>query len=83
MITINIELLEKFFLWMTIINFTIITFYFVLFVSAKSFIYKTQSRLFKMTKEKMDSRLYKILAYYKVATIAFNLVPYIALKIID
>jgi len=36
-----------------------------------------------MTKEKMDSRLYKILAYYKVATIAFNLVPYIALKIID
>jgi hypothetical protein len=82
MTILTIEVLKKFFLWMTIINFGLLTFYFLFFISAKRFIYKLHKKWFKISEEKMYSTLYKVLAFYKIATIAFNLVPYIALVII-
>ena len=77
----TVEVLEKFFLWMTVINFCLLTFYSILFLSARNFIYRIHSRWFKISEEKMSSTLYKILAYYKVAIIGFNLVPYIAIRL--
>ena len=81
--TITIEVLKKFFLWMTIINFGILIFYFLFFVFAHSFIYRLHTRWFKIKEEKLNTTLYKILGFYKIATIVFNLVPYIALVIIS
>ena len=82
MTTITIEVLEKFFLWMTVINFGIITFYSLLFLCCRGFIYKVHSAWFKTTEEKISSSLYKVIALYKIIVIVFNLVPYIALRII-
>ena len=83
MTTITVEVLEKFFLWMTIINFGILTLYFLLFLVARDFIYKLHTTWFKMTEGKISSSLYKTFAFYKITVIIFNLVPYIALRIID
>jgi len=80
--TVTIEMLTKFFLWMTLINFGILILYSLLFLFAKGFIYRLHGMWFKMTKEKMNSSLYKILGLYKIIVIVFNLVPYIALRII-
>ncbi len=82
MTLITIENLRQIFLWMTIINFGILIFYFILLVSAKGFIYKLHGKWFNIKKEKMSSALYKVMAFYKIAIIIFNLVPYIALSII-
>ena len=82
MTSITIEILEKFFLWMTVINFAILAFYSLVLLFAKSFIYRLNGMWFKMTEEKISSSLYKTLAFYKIIVIVFNLVPYIALRII-
>jgi len=74
--------MKDFFMWMTLINFGILTLSFVLFISAKDFIYKLHGKWFKMSKENMNKTLYKAMAFYKIAVIVFNLVPYIALVII-
>ena len=43
----------------------------------------SNKKWFKIKEEKIASTLYKTMALYKIAVIIFNLVPYIALKIID
>ena len=39
------------------------------------------SKLFKISKEKLDAMYFNFLANYKLAIFIFNLAPYIALKI--
>ncbi len=80
---ITLEMLQELFFWMSIINFGLLIFYSIVIVMFQDLIYKVHSKYFKMKKEKMSSILYKVLAFYKIATIAFNLVPYIALRIIS
>lgn len=80
---LTLEMLQELFLWMTIINFGLLIFYSIIILTAQDLVYKIHSRYFKMSQEKMSSILYKVLALYKMATIAFNLVPYIALRIIS
>ncbi len=75
-------MLENLFLWMTILNFGLLTFYFLFFVFFRKFIYRLHGRWFKMTEKEISSALYKTFAFYKIIVIVFNLVPYIALKII-
>lgn len=75
-------MLANFFLWMTIINFGILSLYFILFLSCRGFIYRMHKKWFKMKEEKISSSLYKTLAFYKILVIVFNLVPYIVLKIV-
>ena len=83
MTILTIEVLKKFFLWMTIINFGLLSFYFIFFLLCRGFIYRLHGAWFKMTEEKLNSTLYKTLAFYKIIVIAFNLVPYIVLVIIS
>ncbi len=80
---ITMDTLKEIFLWMTIINLCVITIYFIIFVSARKFICKLHATWFKMTEKEVSTSLYKALAFYKIATIVLNLVPYIVLIIVD
>ena len=80
--TMTIGVLEKFFVWMTVINFGILLFCPLLLPLCRGSIYKLHGAWFKIPEEKIDIALYKMLGTYKIIVIVFNLVPYIALKII-
>ena len=82
MMVITIDVMEKFFLCMTLINFGLMIFSFLFFVFGKEFIYRVHGTWFKMPREKFDSSLYKTFAFYKICIVVFNLVPYIAVRII-
>ena len=68
--------------WATIINLSIITVWFCVFVFYYDAIFKLHSKWFKLSEEKFDTIHYAGMAFYKLATYLFNLVPYLAIKIV-
>ena len=69
--------------WCTLINYGILTFWFLMFVFAHDFVYNLHRRWFRLSVEKLDSIHYAGMAFYKIAIFIFNLAPYIALKIVS
>jgi hypothetical protein len=53
-----------------------------MFISAHEFIYNLHSRLFKISYEAFDSIHYRAMAFWKLSVFLFNLVPYVALRIV-
>ena len=79
----TIEILKDFFMWCSIINLALMTFSWIMFWMAHDWIYKFHSRWFKFPIPQFDALLYGIFGFYKISIFLFNLVPFIALLIID
>ena len=78
----SLELLKGFFLWCTVINGGIFVLAFVFICFGSSWIYRTHSWFFRVDEEGFNRIVYSIMMFYKTFIFAFNLVPYIALRII-
>lgn len=78
----DIQMLTRFFMWCTIINASLLTFWFVVYVFAAELVYRTQCRWFTLSKETFGVLFYSFLGLFKIVVIVFNLVPYIVLLII-
>jgi len=78
----TIDLVREILGWCTVINFGILLLWFGMIVLMRDFVYRTHSKFFKITTDQFNFAHYMGLAIFKVAVIAFNLVPYIALCII-
>ncbi len=77
------DMLRDFFMWCTIINMGLLLFVFVLCLVMRKTIYKIHSSLFPMTCEEFNRLLYMQMGIYKILIFIFNVIPYIALCIID
>lgn len=82
MTPMSLEVIRDALGWCTIMNFVILLFWFLFFVFARDFVYRTHTKWFPMTQETFNSTHYKGLAYYKLTMLSFNLVPYLALRIV-
>ena len=78
----SIEELRAFFGWCSIINIGILLVWFVEFVLMRDWIYKIHTKWYKLSDERFDAIHYGAIAVYKLAVIVFNVIPYIALRII-
>lgn len=78
----NLVFLESFLLWCSIINISILLVWFLAFVFARESLYSLHHRWFKISNDKFDAIHYTAMAYWKLSVFLFNLVPYIALRII-
>ena len=78
----DIRTLTEFFKWCTIINVALFILSAIMFIAAPDFIYNWHGQLFHMPREAFDMVLYSFLGLYKVVILVFNLVPYVALRII-
>lgn len=78
----DINNLITFFGWMTLINIIILFLSFIILVVMKKSILNIHAKLFNIKKEKLNEIYLKFLSNYKILIIFFNLVPYIALKLI-
>ncbi len=79
----DIQTLESFFMWCTIINGAILLEWVLFFIFAPDFVYRMQSRLFPIPREKYNLIIYSLLGAFKLFLIFFNIVPYLALVIIN
>ena len=79
----NIMILTDFFFWCSLINGAILVLLASLFSFMPHYLYKSQYIFFKIDKKSFDIMFYYILAFMKFTYLTFNLVPYIALLIIQ
>ncbi|PVZ89842.1 hypothetical protein C9426_00230 [Serratia sp. S1B] len=75
------EAIRQVLLYATLINYAILMAWFLLFVFARQFLKRLQSSLFNLSDNTFDVIHYSGIAFYKIAIIMFNLVPWIAMTL--
>ena len=68
--------------WCCVINFGFLMWWSLLFMFAHDWMYRMHGRWFKLSVEQFDGIHYGGLAFYKVAILMLNVVPYLALRIV-
>ena len=78
----TIELLRDALGWCGIINIGILLCWLLFLVVAHDWVYRIHSKWFKLSMETFDTVHYAGMAFYKLSIFMFNIVPYIALRIV-
>lgn len=77
----NIETVTEFLGWCTLINIALLVFSSLFVVLFNSFAVKIHTKLFHVDAQFINQEYFKYLGHFKIFLIIFNIVPYIALKI--
>ena len=78
----TIDILSSLLGWATVINLSIVTVWFLAFVFYHDVFFRWHSKWFKLSEEKFDTIHYAGMAFYKLGTYLFNLVPFLAIQIV-
>jgi len=68
--------------WCTVINMGLLLWWFLIFFFARDWIYRVHSRWYQIPRDRFDAIHYAGIAFFKILILMFNLVPYLALRII-
>ncbi len=75
------EILTAVFGWMTVLNFAILLFSSLMIVTMQDWISGIHGKMFQMDQAEVKKAYFKFLANYKLLTIVFCLMPWVALKL--
>ncbi len=75
------EILTAVFGWMTVLNFAILLFSSLMIVTMQDWIAGIHGKMFQMDQAEVKKAYFKFLANYKLLTIVFCLMPWVALKL--
>ncbi len=75
------EILTAVFGWMTVLNFAILLFSSLMIVTMQDWIAGIHGKMFQMEPAEVKKAYFKFLANYKLLTIVFCLMPWVALKL--
>jgi hypothetical protein len=78
----TIETLAALLAWSTVLNMGMLTFAALMLVSMRGSISNIHARMFKLEEADMSRAYFQYLAQYKILIFVFNLMPYLALRII-
>ena len=78
----DIRMLQKFFMWCTIINGSLFVVSVIVCTFAADRIYRMHGRWFRLPRETFNAAIYSSLGFFKIVVLVFNAVPYIALLIL-
>ncbi len=78
----SIEMVRSALLWCAVINYGLLLWWFLVFTLAHDWSHRLTGRWFPLSVEQFDALTYVVMALYKVSIILFNLVPYVALRIV-
>ena len=65
----------------TLINYAIVTIWFLVFVYAHEALYRLHTRWFRLSPQDFDKIHYATIAIYKIGVLLLNLVPLVAISI--
>ncbi|MGJ8686474.1 MAG: DUF6868 family protein [Spongiibacteraceae bacterium] len=77
----NIATITTFLGWCGVINMGVLTYATVMILFFNSPVKKLQSKMLKVSPDRLDEMYFNFLGNYKLAIFVFNLAPYFALKI--
>ncbi len=78
----SIEMVRGVLAWSAVINFGLLLWWFLFFISVHDWIYRLHGKWFKLTKEQFDALHYGGMALFKLGILLFNVVPYLAMRIV-
>lgn len=78
----TIEVVRGVLAWSAVINFGLLLWWFLFFRLAHDWTYRFHGKWFKLTTEQFDALHYGGMAVFKLGILLFNLVPYLALRIV-
>lgn len=78
----SIELSRNFLLWSTVINYTILLVWFLVFVLAHDRLCHLHGRWFRLSDEQFDGLHYAGMSIYKIGILLLNLVPFLVLTVL-
>lgn len=80
--TMTIEIIRSTLAWCTVINWVLLLWWLLFFTLAHDWMYRFHSKWFNLSVEKFDALHYAGMACFKLFIFMFNLVPYLALRIV-
>lgn len=69
--------------WCLMINFVLLLWWWALLVMARGWLYRLHGRWFCLSESQFDAFHYGGIGVYKLLVLVFNLVPYLALRIMS
>ena len=78
----TVEILRDFLAWCSVINIGLLLFWVLWLMLLHDFVYRIHGKWFKMSVERFDAIHYAGIAFYKICIFVFNIVPYLALRIV-
>jgi hypothetical protein len=81
--TLQLQFASDFLLWCAVLNYAVLLVWFVAFRFAHAWMRRLHGRWFHISEERFDGIHYACMAVYKVGILLFNVVPYVALCILE
>ncbi len=78
----TIEMIRNVLGWCTLINMGFLLFWVLWLKVAHDFVYRVHGKWFKLSEERFDAIHYSGMLFFKICIFIFNLVPYLALRIV-
>jgi hypothetical protein len=78
----TLEIIRDMLAWCTVINMIILLLWVIAFLNARDWMYSIHRKWFALSEEAFDIAHYAGMGLFKTAFIVFNLVPYLALRIV-
>ncbi|OTG83929.1 DUF6868 family protein [Acinetobacter sp. ANC 4648] len=79
----NYPMLSQFLIYSLMMNYMILFLWFFIFIYARNFLKKLHSQWFNLSDQTFDTIHYSGMAMYKIAILLLNLVPFIAIVLIQ
>ncbi len=78
----TLEMIRDVLAWCAVINMGLLLFWFLFFALAQDFVYRTHGKWFKLPEEMFKAIHYTGMLFFKICIFLFNIVPYLALRIV-
>jgi hypothetical protein len=79
----DFQKVKTFFMWCTILNGCLLVFSLIIAINGLDFVNSVRGKLFQISRESLNETYYLLLGFYKSVWFFFNVVPYVALMIIE
>jgi hypothetical protein len=76
------QTLTAFLMWCTILNFVLMSLSFLIAVFAGDWAYRLHCKWFPLPRETFNGMLYAFVSLYKFMFFFFNVIPYVALRLV-
>ena len=78
----TLEIVRDVLAWCSVINLGVLLWWMLFFALARDLTYRIHSKWLKLPEEQFDALHYGGMGLYKLGILLFNLVPYLALRIV-
>ena len=79
----SIAATRSFLLWCTVIDYGVLLVWFLVFVLAHDWLFRLHGTWFRLSREQFDALHYSGMSIFKIGILLFNLVPLVALSILN